>query len=164
MDGMPKICEGMVFVMLLGRNSHLYSVRGTMEKLYGYDRIQTTKWTNNMLEYLFDQWAFLLDLNEERLSNKMVEYCTFLGTKANPVDLSACESYLCIDGVNVLPYVPVALVVPCRTPPWATLAHPSHTLSTHSPSSPARGFVILPGTRNGTTTGTTNITGSNSKE
>lgn len=62
---MPKICEGMVFVMLLGRNSHLYSMRDTMEKLYGYDRMQTTKWTNHMLEYLFDQWAFLLDLNEE---------------------------------------------------------------------------------------------------
>lgn len=103
MDRMPKICEGIVFVMLLGLTSHLYSVRGTMEKLYGYDRIQTTKRTNHMLEYLFDQWAFLSDLNEEHLSNKMVEYCTFLGTKANPVDPSACESYLYIDGVNVLP-------------------------------------------------------------
>lgn len=101
MDRMPKMCGGMVFVMLLGRNAHPHSVRGTMEKLYGYDRTQITKWTNYMLEYVFDQWAFLLDLNEERLSNKMNEYCALLGTKANPEDPSACKSYLCIDGVNV---------------------------------------------------------------
>lgn len=101
MDRMPKMCGGMVFVMLLGRNAHPHSVRGTMEKLYGYDRTQITKWTNYMLEYVFDQWAFLLDLNEERLSNKMNEYCALLGTKANPEGPSACKSYLCIDGVNV---------------------------------------------------------------
>ncbi|KAM3567084.1 hypothetical protein VYU27_010765, partial [Nannochloropsis oceanica] len=93
LEGMPKICGGMVFVMLLGRNAHPHSVRGTMEKLYGYDRTQITKWTNYMLEYVFDQWAFFLDLNEERLSNKMkYEYCALLGTKANPEDTSACKS------------------------------------------------------------------------
>ena len=50
-----------------------------MEQLYGYDRTQITKWTNHMLEYLFNEWAFLLELNETRLAEKMNEYCYLMG-------------------------------------------------------------------------------------
>lgn len=70
---MRTMPSSIVFVMLLGRLAHPHSVSGTMEQLYGYDRTQITKWTNHMLEYLFNEWAFLLELNETRLAEKMNE-------------------------------------------------------------------------------------------
>ncbi len=91
----------MVFVMLLGRLAHPHSVSGTMEHLYGYDRTQITKWTNNLLEYLFDEWAFLLDLNEQRLAENMDAYCYLMGTRVTPASPGDCEAYLAVDGVNM---------------------------------------------------------------
>ncbi|GAB5037054.1 Hypothetical protein NocV09_05900040 [Nannochloropsis oceanica] len=52
--GMSIMPSSIVFVMLLGHLAHLHSVSGTMEHVYGYDRTQITKWTNSMLEYLFN--------------------------------------------------------------------------------------------------------------
>lgn len=98
---MVRMPSSMVFVMLLGRLAHPHSVSGTMEQLYGYDRTQITKWTNYMLEYLYDEWAFLLDLNEERLVEKMDEYCYLMGTIVTPDAPHECNAYLCVDGVNM---------------------------------------------------------------
>jgi hypothetical protein len=98
---MRTMPSSIVFVMLLGRLAHPHSVSGTMEQLYGYDRTQITKCTNHMLEYLFNEWAFLLELNETRLAEKMNEYCYLMGTLVTPAAPGECNAYLAIDGVNM---------------------------------------------------------------
>jgi len=98
MRAMPS---SFVFVMPLGRLAHPHLVSGTMEHVYGYDRTQITEWTNSMLEYMFNEWAFLLELNETRLAEKMDEYCYLMGTEFTPAAPGESNAYLAIDGVNM---------------------------------------------------------------
>jgi len=82
-------------------------LEGVMEHIYGFDYTQISKWTMWMLNFLFREWSFLLQLNEARLADHALEHCRLVGEKMGFTNPAQCRMFLAVDGVFV--YVTISI-------------------------------------------------------
>lgn len=107
--------------MMLVRLAHPFYAR-TLEFIFGADRTRITRWTNTCIDWLFDCYNHLLQLNVARFTEKAQVYADAVGRKMGSAD--ACRNLLMVDGI----FVYVTLILLSKI---ATQTNPP--LSTHRP-------------------------------
>lgn len=73
----------------------------TLEFIFGVDRTRITRWTNACLEWFFQGYEHLLQLNIGRMAEKAPEYAHAIGRKMGYPDPASCRSILIVDGIFV---------------------------------------------------------------
>lgn len=124
--------------MFLVRLAHPFYAR-TLEFIFGADRTRITRWTNAALDWFFDSFNHLLELNVARLTEKAHVYAEAIGRKMEYPDPSACRSLFFVDGVFVCVGMGVCVWYNHSTPPVS-----SHPSLTHDTPIHARTHAITP--------------------
>jgi hypothetical protein len=83
----------------------------TLEAIFGYHHKRIGRWTNYLIQWLFDEWGHLLQLNLERFRREAPQHAQAFGVRLGYADPSRCRNILQVDGCFM--YVGKPLTWPC---------------------------------------------------
>ena len=78
---------------------HRIYVRGWVVRvIFGYHHKRIGRWTNYIIQWMFDEWGHLLQLNLDRFSREARTYAEALGRRLGYADPTLCRNILQVDG------------------------------------------------------------------
>lgn len=91
-------CDGkLALLFLLCRLAHPFRLK-TLEAIFGYHHKRIGRWTNYLIQWLFDEWGHLLQLNLERFRREAPQHAQAFGVRLGYADPSRCRNILQVDG------------------------------------------------------------------
>lgn len=79
--------------------------------MFGYHHKRIGRWTNYLVQWLFDEWGHLLQLNVERFRREAPKHAHAFGVRLGYADPSRCRNILQVDGCFM--YVCNPVTWPC---------------------------------------------------
>ena len=87
----------MALVFLLCRLAHPFRLK-TLEYIFGWHKNRIGRWTNWLIQWIFDEWGHLLDLNLERFRREAPKYAAAFGRRLGYEEVDRCRNILQVDG------------------------------------------------------------------
>lgn len=87
----------MALLFLLCRLAHPFRLK-TLEYIFGWHHKRIGRWTNWLIQRIFDDWGHLLQLNMERFARDGPQYAAAFGRRLGYADPTRCRNILQVDG------------------------------------------------------------------